>query len=328
MKKIKSINFYEVFVFSTTLLFLLDFTFTTYRSSLNFESPIWKIAVLIISLLALVGMLHEFHSAQKSAISSITYSFNDVIATIGIISATTVATYYTTLTFDVTSIFSASMICVLCAYLLPNRFEGSVYSGSVAGMIGAYFTSHWLIALLVGVMTSLAYFLFQPSFRGVGGRGGAIPFMGTLFVVRLFLFKTPHTVVPIEKDLLFPSLVVMLGAALLTYFLHQQNILTIVKAAMIVALMIEIILPIYLYTLVTAGFAGTIVGMSSTKKIENVLHLILITLVCFILFVPAYHMLDGIGGKLGMMCVIGYIAMDGMRVIVNYIKEKNAEELA
>lgn len=320
MEKIRNIIRSPIVISLVSLYFILHFLLTTFYNSFRLSSFFWSMSTLLIVGMAIIGLNDEYKYIKNSAVinrkekSTIDYSLSILIVVLA-----TLLTYFTSYLFEVSTIFSASLICVLLAFIF-NKHESEVYSGTIAGMIGLYLCSDWTIALLAGIVTGFAFIFFSPIFSGIGGKGGTIPYAATLVTVRLFVpIKPAHTQV-IDKNLIIWSLLAIIMATLITYYLHYFGIVSIVKSAMLVALVFAIIIPDYLYTLTIATFAGTVLGMSSADRVNNFTHLLMISILGFLLFVPSFHILDGIGGKLGILSLTAFLATDGLNKIVKAIK--------
>lgn len=299
-----------------SLLYIGQFLYQTIQSSFYAPSFLWTIFTFIICFLIFLGLREEFESTKKK-INPHTkeYKLSSQVKTIAAIILNTMLTYFIATYFGVSTIFSASLVCFIFAFVFPS-FESEAYSGCLAGMIGAYLCSHWSIALLTALMTGITFILFIPYFKNIGGRGGAIPYIATMVSVRLFLSLNPEQRQPINPELIIPCFLAILISALITYLLHYKNILTGVKAATLISLISAVILPVNLYTITTAIFAGTVVGMSKEDRIEGYGHLFIVAMISFILFIPSFHILDGIGGKIGLLSLLSYQASIGLRKII------------
>ncbi len=304
---------------AASLIFAAQFLFHTIQSSLFSANIFWMMLVLLISLCTFIGLRDEFKFVRQIKLSAKDYLLPDLAKSMVVIIANVLLTYFVALYFETSTIFAASLVCVLSAYTLPTR-QTEAYSGSCGGMIGVYLSSHWSIALLVGVVTGLVYILFKPYFLGVGGRGGSLPYTATILTVRLLLNLNPEQRTPIEPNLIVSSFFILVFVTFLTFLLHKYKILSVVKAAMVVSLIFALLIPTDYYTLTTAMFAGTIVGMSIEERLDGYFHLLAVAIICFILFVPSFHILDGIGGKLGILCLISYYSSNGLKILLQMVQ--------
>lgn len=310
----------------TSFIFALQFLYHTVLSSIYTPNTFWFIFTMMITLFTIIGLRFEFYNVRATKIDKADYRFKELLKSCGNIIVTTMATYFIAIYFDTTTIFAGSLICVLSTYLFRNH-QTEAYSGTVSGMIGAYLCQHWSIALFTGISTALFYQLFKPYFKGVGGRGGSISYSASILVVRALLNLHPETRAPLLSEYIFPSLIVILLTAYLTYYLHDKGYFTVVQAAMVTALVLSIIIPDKHYALTTAMFAGTVLGMSTGDRVDNYWKLTFIAIIGFVLFVPSYHILDGIGGKLGMLSLISYYGVLGLSQAILWVKKRFSTKL-
>lgn len=322
MKKISQSRIYRsmpYFVSLVSIIFAAQFLYYTVDSSIASANTIGFILTLSLSIFVMVGLQEKYKTIINRLYEDNYFRLSRHIRSLGIVITSAMTTYLIVSWFEVTTIFSASLVCVLYAIAFP-KYESEAYSGTVAGMIGAYLCNHWFVPLATAIATSIVFLLFKPYFKGVGGRGGTIPYVATTLIIRvLFRLETTNSL-PIEQELILPSFLIMMIITFLTYYLHDNNYLSVVKAAMLVSLVFSILIPDHLYTLTTAMFAGTIIGMSTRDRIENYTHLFVVFLICFALFIPSFHLLDGVGGKLGFLSLLSYYGSAGIKLTIELVK--------
>lgn len=314
------------FISAASLIFAAQFLFHTIESSFTTNNIFWILITIMMSIFVFVGMRSEIKMVRKTTLKRSDFQFPDLAKSFLVIVSSALIVYFFTNIFHTTTIFSASLICVIFTYLFPNN-QPEAYSGTVGGMIGAYLCEDWTVALVTALVTGLVFIVFKPYFSGVGGRGGSIPYVATTLVVRIIFQLVPDSQTPIEQELILPSIAMIIIITFLTYWLHEKGLLTIVRSAMILAFLAEILIPVEYSTLITAAFAGTVVGMSTTDRIENYWHLLLVAIICSILFIPSFHILDGIGGKLGILCLVSYYGSTGLKIMIRFMT-KNAKTKA
>lgn len=296
-----------------SLWYIGQFLYYTIQSSFYASNLLWVIFILVIYCLVFLGLREEFELTNKKMNPQLgQYDWSRRIKTLSVIVLNTMLTYFIATYLDVSAIFSASLVCFISASIFPS-FENEAYSGSLAGMIGAYLCSHWSIALLIAIMTEIISILFIPYFKNIGGRGGVIPYIATMISIRLLLSLKPEQGQAINPNLIVPCFFAMIIGAFITYFLHYKNILTGVKAATLLTLISAILLPDSLYTITTAVLTGTVIGMSKESRIEGYHHLFLVVIISFILFISSFHILDGVGGKMGLLSLLSYLASIGLK---------------
>ncbi len=306
---------------AASLIFAAQFLLHTLDSSLTTANVFWIALTFVISLLVFIGLRSEMKTVKQTKLKREDFQLPDLVQSFLVIVSSALITYFFTGIFNTTTIFSASLICVIYTYVFPDN-QPEAYSGTVAGMIGAYLCENWIVALTTAIATGLVFLLFKPYFQGVGGRGGSIPYVATTLVVRVIFQLKPREQVPIEQEYILPAFITICVIAFLTYTVQEKGILTVVRSAMILAFVFSIIIPNEHYTITTAMFAGTVIGMSATNRIDHYYQLMLINVICFLLFIPSFHILDGIGGKLGILCLLSYYGALGFKILIESTGKK------
>lgn len=317
----KLTKFTPYFISAASLIFAAQFLYHTIESSLTTNNVLWILVTIIMSVLVFIGLRSEIRTVRTVKLARADFQLSVLAKSFFVVVSSAIVTFFFAEFFNTTTILAASLICVVYTYLFPDN-QPEAYSGTVGGMIGAYLCDDWTVAVATAFLTGLVFLVFKPYFSGVGGRGGSIPYVATTLAVRLIFRLVPGSQTPIERSLMLPAFLTIIIVAFLTFILHEKGILTIVRSAMILALLTEILIPAEYSTLITAAFAGTILGMSSTDRIENYWHLLVVALICSILFIPSFHILDGIGGKLGILCLLSYYASTGLEMAVRSFEQR------
>lgn len=317
----KLTKFTPYFISAASLVFAAQFLLHTLDSSVTTKNIYWISLTALISLLVFIGLRREIKTVKETKLYREDYRISVLTKSFMVVVSSALGTYFFTDIFDTTTILSASLICVIYTYVFPKH-QSEAYSGTVAGMIGAYLCENIIVSTTTAVTTGLVFILFKPYFKGVGGRGGSIPYVATTLVVRVIFQLKPRQQEPIEPAYVIPALFIICAIGFLTYILHEKGILTIVRSAMMIAFVFSIIIPLEHYTLTTAMFAGTVVGMSAVDRIDHYVQLLIINLITFLLFIPSFHILDGIGGKIGILCLLSYYGSLGIKILIESFEKK------
>lgn len=323
-KQEKSLDMVGLFKFGVTTLFFIDFIRRTFESAVSLNSIGMIVSVSFVSLFALVGLKNEFYSVQlhnkpwakqfsksKKIKVVLTYTFASFV------------TYMIAVLLNINITFAASLVVLSMLSFKPESFtsfQGTVYTGTFTGMVSDQFISSWPLALLFALAGSLVYLYFQPSYRALGGRAGLNAYMTSFAFILLFADVKPMEGAPLPQEMIFISFLFLIGGAFTAYLLKESTRLAGAQAAMLVTLTLNILIPNKWSALITAGFMGSFMGTSDSKRIKSLPFLFLVELFAFLLFIPAYPLLGGLGGKLGMVTLIGYMAADGIRSLANYGK--------
>jgi hypothetical protein len=320
-EKTSLVKFRSLIIILASSVFVVQFLFHTLHKSFHIKNHIEIFLVLTISLFIFLGLHDKIKTVSKQESFDRSVSFHQAILSIVITLSTTMATYFMAKLFDISTIFSASAVCLLTSFLF-SAYEGEALSGVCAGMIGSYLCEDWLTALLIGLVTSILFLAFSPCFLGIGGRGGAIAYIANLICIYFLLDVEPAARLPMEEKFIFPSLLAVFISSFAAYSLHKYKLLSPIKATMFVTLLGTILLPSSMLTLKTAVFSGAIIGMSTTNRIDSLTHLMLVTMINYLLFVASFSILDGIGGKLGFIGLLSYKASVGLFVFIDYAKNE------
>lgn len=325
--KMKSFDLLGLFKFSITILFFLHYMIISFQNALALNSTPMILSLIVLSVLSLVGLTNEFSDVQiYDHDTSNRFPTEDKIKIIFFLTLASFLTYLVQAIFNQNSLFAGSLIALLMVYLIPKTFESfeiTVYTGTIAGMAGTQFISNWQLALGFGFLSSIFYLFFQPSYRATGGRAGLIAYMSSLVFMYIVLDLRPEMGTQIEPNMIFISFIIFFAGAYITYLLHMNDILSVVKSAALVTLIFDLIFPQSLHLYTTAAYVGTIVAMTTPSKTKNMPYLSLITFFSFLSFVPAYPLLAGTTGKLGLVTLAGYLAADGISIFVERLSRKS-----
>lgn len=329
--KMKSFDLLGLVKFLTTVFVFIHFIVITFSNAWSLESTGMIISVIVLFLLSLVGLINEYRDVQMyNREAAIQYPFQEKMEILFIFTLAAFLTYLVQVVFNQSSTFAASVISLLMVYLIPQRFdifEITVYTGTIAGMAGTQFISTWPLALAFGLLAGIFYLIFQPSYRATGGRAGLMSYMTTLVFMYLILNWRPEMSGQIDRSMIFLSFILTFVGAYVTYYLHMNDILSVVKSAMVITLLFDLIFPSSLGLYTTSGFVGTIIAMTTPSKTRNVPFLSLITLFSFLAFVPAYPLMAGTTGKLGLVTLTGYLAADGASILAERLNRKSNNNL-
>lgn len=324
LDKLKTSDKIGLFKYVVTTFFFIDFIRRTFESAISFNSLGMIVSISIVSLFALIGLRNEYHSVQLyNKAWAKQFSTGEELKIILTYTFVSFTTYMIAVLFHINITFAASLVVLAMLFFKPKSFpsfQGTVYTASFTGMVSEQFIPSWPLALLFGLAGSLFYLYFQPSYRATGGRAGLNAYMTSFFFI--FLFSDVNTFAgdPLAREMIFFSLLFLIGGAFVAYLLKENRRISGAQAAMLVTLLLNILVPAKWSALIIAGFMGSFMGTSASERIQNLPFLFLVEFFAFLLFVPAYPLLGGLGGKLGMITLIGYMAADGARSLVTLLK--------
>lgn len=330
--KYKSLDLVALFKFLATAFFVFHFVFISFENALMLDSKSMMLSIVVLSLISVIGLVKEFGDVQKhNKTVARQYTILEKIEIIIVYASASFMTYLAQTVFNQNSILAASVVSLLMVYLIPKTFdifEITVYTGTITGMAEAEFIHNWPLALTFALLSAMFYLLFQPSFRATGGRAGLMAYISSMLFMYLFLDWEPGIGAQIDSNRMFFSLVLIYLGAFSTYLLHKNNILSVVKSAMFVTLIFNIIFantfPIY----AVSAFLGTIVAMTTPSKLKSLPFLSLIASIAFLFFIYSYPLLAGTTGKLGLVGLTAFLSADGIYILVGWIKAKMKEKMS
>lgn len=169
----KSLDLLGLFKFSVTTFFFITVIVMVLKNAVAVNSIGMILTTSLTSLLALVGLKNEFENVQTTnkKVSS-RFTFSEKVKVSAIFTIAAIATYLLAVHLDINTFFSGSIITLLMVYLIPapfDIFQGTVYTGTFAGMVSNQFIPSWSLALLFGFIASLMFLFFQPSYPATGG---------------------------------------------------------------------------------------------------------------------------------------------------------------
>ncbi len=305
-----------------SILFSVQFIYRTIQSTLEIKNLMLIGITLSIGFFIVLGLRNEFSLSKKISLKENPRLVQQIIRSTLVILGNTLVTFVLAFVFGASTTLAASLTSLVSTFLF-KEYDSEAYSGAVAGMIGVYYCSHWSIPLIISIVTAVIFILFLPYFRGIGGRGGAIPYVATVLTVKYILKLNQEFRSPIEAELILPSLVLIILASFLVYSVNEKTTLNTTQAGMGLTFLAALLIPVQYSSLVTAIFSGSIIGMSVESRVKNYTHLLIISIVSFILYIPSFHILDGIGGKLGMLNFLAYQASIGLKIVSQYFKRKS-----
>ncbi|MDN6731829.1 MAG: hypothetical protein L0L39_06565 [Atopostipes suicloacalis] len=329
--KKNSLDYVALFKFLATAFFVFHFVFITFENALMLNSKSMMLSIIVLFLISIIGLIKEFGDVQRhNQKVARQYSILEKIEIISTFAAASFLTYIIQTVFNQNSIFAASAVSLLMVYLIPHTFkifEITVYTGTITGMAEAEFIHNWPLALAFAFLSGLFYLIFQPSFRATGGRAGLMAYISSMLFLYLFLDWEPGIGAQINPDMLFLTLLLIFAGAFATYFLQKNNVLSVVKSAMIVTLFFDLIFPESLHLYAVAAFLVTIVAMTTPSKLKNLPFLTLIAFIAFLFFVYSFPLLAGTTGKLGLVALTAFLSADGISILVELLKQKTSAEV-
>jgi len=222
-----------------------------------------------------------------------------------------------TLTFYLSSytnpVFSASLFGLIFGVLF-RKYAGRAYCGCFIGMSSSLVMRSLYLIFLASMAATILWFLFR-RVKGYGGKLGFIAFLSILLVMLPSISKFEISIVrDFELDLLLIALAVLtsLIALKITYFLRKILKESFKESESVIASaltgltfgFIPFFIPEFLI-LSEVAHASSFAGMSSLNLIEK--GFVKLALITTLVYVFAFPLFPGFGGKLGTIAFISVI---------------------
>lgn len=221
-----------------------------------------------------------------------------------------------------------SSVVGLIGSLLFKPHATSIYCGSFIGMACSIIFANPLSLVTAAVVSSILFVLSKDVLIGYGGKLGFLAFSGCY--VASVLFQTPFRVVSPLTSEWYPFIFMyVIGASLATFAVQKEWKLDAVQASALVGLTLALIHPDSAHTVVVAAFCATFTGMMSPEKVKGYREMFVLSLITSILFIAAFSLFDGSGGKLGSIAflstVSGLALVRYSKQVINYIIKKKKD---
>lgn len=217
--------------------------------------------------------------------------------------------------YDAFSSVFASALVGLVGAVLVKKYELPIFCGSFVGMASASLFGAWGF-VFAALMAGIVYVFSSRLFRGFGGRAGTIAFSGILISM---LMNDLSSAPALSFTLLEGGYLILagLGGALLTRLLHKTQKVSVVAASAITGLFLSLLFDYETFALspyiVMVGYGASFVGMSDESLLPSYYWIGIGGALFGILYYLLSGVMNGSGGKLGMMAFITVIILYGIR---------------
>ncbi len=235
-------------------------------------------------------------------------------------------TYGVSVGFGLGPVLASGFVGLAGAMLAPKRAV-AIYCGSFVGMASPEAFESVAGVGLSGAVAGGLFALSERCFTGLGGRLGAVAFVGSLASALLHGAALHSQPVP-AWDIGLPVVACAVAAAALTDFLNVRMGHGPVLASAFVGVAAALLLPAMHgelgSTLAVVAFCASFVGMSSRGRLPNAFWAAMAGLVCGVMFLFTTPWLGGAGGKLGTLAFGSTIACWQAADLMTRIRERGA----
>lgn len=316
------------FLFFTFIaLFLTQSLITNSMQSLN----LFLLSLIGLSGIFLVVQVMKEWSSIKHTVRQKENPFSiRTASTILALTAGAYLTFYLNYSIGLGGVLASSVVGLSAAFLF-KQYAAAIYCGSFIGMACSILFSNPLTLLIASLISGSLFVLSIDLFAGFGGKLGFMAFSGT-FLTSL-LFRTPlRTIDPLSRELYFLVFLFIIGAGMATYVLQRLFEMDAVSASALIGLTIALLYPDSTHVVVIAAFCATFTGMVSLSRVKTYSEMFFLTILTGVLFVAAFALFDGSGGKLGatafLATVSGVSMLDCFRMIRRRVHKKHPSYLS
>lgn len=247
------------------------------------------------------------------------FSKNNALTILALISGTYL-TFYLNHSIGLGAVLASSVVGLLAAWAF-KPYAAAIYCGSFIGMACSLIFSSPLSLLTASLISGSLYVLTLHMFAGFGGKLGFMAFCGT-FLTSL-IFRTPlRTVEPLERNLYILVFLFVIAAGMATYMLQRAFDMDAVSASALVGLTLALLYPDSTHVIVVAAFCATFTGMVSYNRVKTYKEMFFLTTLTAVLFIAAFALFDGSGGKLGAIAFLATVSGIGMLDFIRMIKRR------
>lgn len=219
---------------------------------------------------------------------------------------------------DIDAVLASSMIGLASAWTI-RKYSVPIYCGTFIGMACNQIFSNPLYIGLASLISGILFVISRHVFDGWGGRAGFIAFVGTYFT-SLLIGEPLRVVEPLNTRMYIYVFVFAMIACLSTFAIQSMEQMDAVSASALIGLTMAILYPEASHVIVLSAFCGSFAGMTSKDHFTHKSDIVIASLLTAFLFVIAFSMFDGAGGKLGALAFLATGATSGLKDCIAFIR--------
>lgn len=280
----------------------------------NFHLPM--IAVLfIVSFFFLTRLIVKImHIRNNWELYSIEFSKDDLFILLSVIVGAYL-TFILNYTMGMGAVLASSLVGLGASWAV-RKYAVPVYCGSFIGMACNLIFSNPLVIGLAALISGTLFILSKTIFDGYGGKCGFIAFVGT-YTVSLITQEPLRVIPPLEPRLYLYVFLVAIIAGISTFTLHSSEKMDTVSASALVGLIVALLYPDAGHVIVISAFCASFTGMTSSKHFDKKTDIVVASVITALLYVAAFSLFDGSGGKLGALAFMGSISTGGLKYFMD-----------
>jgi hypothetical protein len=317
-KGVKTVITLASFIFLIlTALFILQSMLSSSIQNLN----IFLLAIIALSALSLLFQIRAEWTDIKRVIKGKAISLErSLVYTLTALTGGTYLTFFLNHSIGMGGVLASSAVGLIAAWAF-KKYAAAIYCGSFIGMACSIIFSNPLSLLLASIISGTLFILSSNMFVGFGGKLGFMAFAGTYSASAII--GTPlRTIDPLSRNLYFLVFLFVIIAGMATYFLQKALDIDAVTASALVSLVIALLFPDATHVVVVAAFCATFAGMVSPDRVTTYRQMLFLSILTGMLFVAAFSLFDGSGGKLGAIAFLATVSGSGMITGLKLIRKR------
>ncbi|PRY84206.1 hypothetical protein [Alkalibacterium olivapovliticus] len=308
----------------TTISFLFFSIMALFLTQSLVSGNIQTLNAFLLSIVAFSGMFLLIQVRKEWACIKCKLKQNIILInrsnllTILALSIGAYLTFYLNHAIGLGGVLASSVVGLIAAWTF-KPYAAAIYCGSFIGMACSLIFSNPLSLLVASLISGTLYILSLHLFSGFGGKLGFMAFSGT-FLTSL-IFRTPlRTVDPLDRKLYLVVFLSIIAAGMATYALQRIVDMDAVSASALVGLTLALLYPDSTHVVVVAAFCATFTGMVSYNRVKTYNDMLFLTILTGVLFIAAFALFDGSGGKLGATAFLSTVSGVGMLDFIRLIR--------
>lgn len=304
-------------LFSLVALYLSQSFVTSNLENLNG----FMILTVIISGIFLILQLKKEWGCLKCKIKKQVHSLDlkNALTMLALIIGAFV-TFYLNHSIGLGGVLASAVVGLIGAWTF-KAYAAAIYCGSFIGMACSLIFSNPLYLLVASLISAIFFVLTVHMFVGYGGKLGFTAFIGTFLASHLF--QTPlRTIDPLPANRYLMVFLFCVLAGMATYMLQRTVEMDAVSASALVGLIFALVHPDPTNVVVVAAFCATFTGMVSYNRVKTYSEMFFLSILTGVMFIAAFSLFDGSGGKLGATAFLTTISGIGMLDFLKLIKRK------
>lgn len=276
---------------------------------------------VILSGVFLVLQLKKEWGCLKCKIKQQVHSFNkkNGLTMLALIIGAFV-TFYINHSLGLGGVLASAVVGLIGAWTF-KPYAAAIYCGSFIGMACSQIFSNPLYLLGASLISAAIFILSLQLFVGFGGKLGFIAFIGTFLASHIF--QSPlRTVDPLPANRYLMVFLFVTLAGMATYMLQRTVDMDAVSASALVGLIFAVIHPDPTNVVIVAAFCGTFTGMVSYNRVKTYSEMLFLSVLTGVMFIAAFSLFDGSGGKLGAIAFLTTVSGIGMLDFLRLIKRR------